>query len=312
MPSFRLPLFLSLIIHGLLLGLFTLLVHFSGNELEEHQIHFEIQRQKTTVADHPSLDSPKKPFIPILSESDFLPEPELLSQPDALPNHAWISFLHASQSRRIFFLEQDSDSSSKQLAVTDSVTMSPLRIGKVVPGSDPISDWIDRKNVGVPRPQISINSIARAIFADRPKKPQLDFMPTQTEVQSLSLLFKEDSLSDTELYPLLDVNQGLTFDRFIKEMDRLTGKGLVRREKISPQQIFSLFGFPIEMSAKNRRNPQYRYKPNIDQKTLSIFLDSRLYRVKEQLKQNPQDSVRLGRAIDQLEKKSTLLRAVHD
>jgi hypothetical protein len=52
-------------------------------------------------------------------------------------------------------------------------------------------------------------------------------------------------------------------------------RGLVERQQISPRHEFTVFGVAaIEMSARNRKNREYLYRPKISRQTMLTFLDA--------------------------------------
>ena len=68
-----------------------------------------------------------------------------------------------------------------------------------------------------------------------------------------------------------------------------------------------LFGTPIEISSKNRKNVLYVYEPKVDKKKLLDFLQAQLYLNMEKLRAQPADSSRITSRIHDLRQKIQIL-----
>ncbi|MBN2001042.1 hypothetical protein JW935_26085 [candidate division KSB1 bacterium] len=113
--------------------------------------------------------------------------------------------------------------------------------------------------------------------------PSLDFIPTETQVKALDIIFENEEITDIGIYAQMDTSFKVTAQDLITALDFLTEKGIVTRKVVSPQNKFRFFILPeewgIEMSAKNRKNRIYEYQAQIDREQLLNFLNASLYQV---------------------------------
>jgi hypothetical protein len=143
-------------------------------------------------------------------------------------------------------------------------------------------------------------------------KVQFDFLPTETHVQAMAALYKKGKATQKDLYLELDPSIPITAELFNRDLDLLVQKGFMTRKKISPENIFGIatpFGvIPIEMSRKNKLNPVYQYKCQVDRAKLLAFLQSNQFLLKEKMKKaSPADSVLLRSLIGRCEKEMETL-----
>ncbi|MBN2030922.1 hypothetical protein JW824_11845 [bacterium] len=138
---------------------------------------------------------------------------------------------------------------------------------------------------------------------DKKYPPQFNFVPSETQLNIISILSSRENATQLEIYSLLSSKPPITNEILNKDLDLLTYKGFLTREKISPQQIFDFFGIPIEMSHKNQLNSVYRYNLNIKEQELISYLQSRLYLLEEKLQTDPPDSSVIISKINTLQQK---------
>ncbi len=142
---------------------------------------------------------------------------------------------------------------------------------------------------------------------DKENPPQLNFIPSETQLNIISILSDNDDATQLEIYSFLSSRPSVTMEILNKELDLLTYKGFLTRKKISPQLIFNFFGTPIEMSRKNQLNPIYRYTLNIKKQDLLSYLQSKYFLLGEELQVNPSDSSAIISEMNTLQEKIFLL-----
>ena len=151
-----------------------------------------------------------------------------------------------------------------------------------------------------------------AVKPPKAKTPRLDFIPTEDQCKALNYLFAHGEGTQLDIYPGLETETPVTAAHFDRSLEKLYDKGLVQREKISPENLLLIAtpvgAVPVETSAKNRRNPVYQYSINVDRSLLLAYLDSRLLSVEERLVQCPADSSALKRERKRLQSRIALLR----
>jgi hypothetical protein len=136
---------------------------------------------------------------------------------------------------------------------------------------------------------------------------QFDFLPDETQIQAMSTLYKKGKATQKDLYLDLDRSIPMTAALFDKQLELLVEKGFVTRKKISPENLFGIatpFGvIPIEMSRKNKLNPVYEYKNQVDREKLLAFLQSNEFLLREKLrKAAPKDTAMVQKLIGRCER----------
>jgi hypothetical protein len=166
------------------------------------------------------------------------------------------------------------------------------RIRKRAGGSDVFSPWKNRT----------------AESHKEEKNPvRFDFLPDETHVQVMAALYQKGKATQKDLYLDLDPSIPMTAALFDKQLEFLVEKGFVSRKKISPENLFGIatpFGvIPIEMSRKNKLNPVYEYKNQVDRQKLLAFLQSNEFLLRERLKKAaPRDTAMVQKLIRRCEK----------
>jgi hypothetical protein len=141
---------------------------------------------------------------------------------------------------------------------------------------------------------------------------QLDFLPDETHVQVMAALYKNGKATQKDLYLSLDPSIPMTAGLFDRQLDFLVEKGLVTRKKISPENLFGIatpFGvLGFEMSRKNKLNPVYEYKSQLDREKLLAYLQSNEFLLHEKLKRTAAgDTAAVHRLIHRCEKEMGIL-----
>jgi len=136
---------------------------------------------------------------------------------------------------------------------------------------------------------------------------QFDFLPDETHVQVMATLYQKGKATQKDLYLELDRSIPMTAALFDKQLELLVEKGFVTRKKISPENLFGIatpFGvIGIEMSRKNKLNPVYEYKNQVDREKLLAFLQSHEFLLHERLKKAaPKDTAMVQKLIRRCEK----------
>ena len=165
--------------------------------------------------------------------------------------------------------------------------------------STPLQDYYMNRDI-----DIRASLIPPPDHQEKVHKTDYQYIPTTSQCRILSLL---DSLIETdqlELYLRFNQESEITMEAFLREMNQLYKKGFVKRKKISPQQLFSFFGVPIETSQKNRRNPVYSFHIQVDQAIVKRYLESKLDELSQKKILCAADSIQLC----ELQKKLTMLR----
>lgn len=178
----------------------------------------------------------------------------------------------------------------------------------VQPAEDPGADYL-KKISG--EPDFNKMGLAQSGKA-QPRKPQFNFIPTEDQARAMAYLFEHQHGTQLDMYPSMKTQKPITAVRFDRSMKKLTEKGFVHREKISPENLFvvatPVVAVPIEMSAKNRRNPVFNYTLNVAKKKVLAYLDSRLLKYRERLARFPADSVRTKSRIAIIQSRINIIR----
>jgi hypothetical protein len=136
---------------------------------------------------------------------------------------------------------------------------------------------------------------------------QLDFLPDETHVQVMSTLYEKGKATQKDLYLALDPSIPMTAGLLNKQLDFLVETGLLTRKKISPENLLGIatpFGvIPVEMSRKNKLNPVYEYKTQVEREKIMAYLQSNEFLLHERLKKAaPKDTAMVQRLIRRCEK----------
>lgn len=166
---------------------------------------------------------------------------------------------------------------------------------------DPISEQIQKRNTGTTPLLLPLTGLLDSEKSEKPNPPRFNFIPTVTQIQLLNVLFEKNKATQLAIYENLDTDIPATAEMVDHELEFLVEKGFLSRKKISPEQLFMLFGIPIEMSKKNRLNPLYQYSVQVDKKKLMTYLQAQLYLLREKLNDSLEDAYSLQTQIQHLE-----------
>jgi hypothetical protein len=103
----------------------------------------------------------------------------------------------------------------------------------------------------------------------------MSFEPSPVQLETLSLLSQKIEATQLDLYPLLSESPPILMEQFNRSLDELVIRGFLTKKKISPQNIFTFFYIPIEMSSKNRKNPVYLYALTVEPEELKNYLQTK-------------------------------------
>lgn len=128
-----------------------------------------------------------------------------------------------------------------------------------------------------------------------------DFIPSDLQLHVLNTLWQEGVATQNDIYRGLDTLYTITAEQLDRQLERMVRVGLVERKIISPQNLFTILSpirrYQIEMSAKNRRNRVYLYRPRVERKQVLQFLLARNYLVRSGDVGSPGEEKKLARKI---------------
>ena len=322
---------LSLSIHLLII---LLIRAFSAEFPIRHSIRIDIVQETVTtpVEPHTEEDTVPPPEIPdepetkpdVSVQSDSRPMsgpdiPDYAAWFDSLYDAAWLSAdsasLYNQEAWKQFVLKKMKEHYFTFIlpvpSTEDSQVLAFFPEGWGYPPSqgDDVADQIYKRNTGMnPLPSLlGLLSKIIPIKADKEPDPQFDFIPTVTQVRVLDVLYAKKKATQLEIYPLLDTSQPITAEGVNRQLEALMNKGFLSRRKISSEYHFMLFGTPIEISSKNRKNVLYVYESKVDRKKLLDFLQAQLYLNMEKLRTQPADSAAITLRIHALQQKIQIL-----
>lgn len=329
MKSFRLSLIISLAVHFIPLVLF-----FTFRQKiprGSRSIYFEIISKVPVTMTKTNTQPPSKMKIPskiqilpqesdsllsssklqpfakdTIAYSDSLVELIMLSDTSSIFNQeGWKKFV-TKRVKKQYFLSQETQHFQEDSNV---LIFSLGELENPVPRSDEISDLIDKRNQGIKPPMLPLETFSK-LMENKSQiqiSPQFDFIPTKAQIQALSFLYKKKKATQLDIYSAFDTTLPITAEGLNQNLNVLLKKGFLFRKKISPENTFSFFGIPIEMSRKNRLNPVYLYQPKVSRTKIMTYLQARLYLLKEKLRSAPTDSSKIIPKIQDLQEKIQIL-----
>jgi len=126
------------------------------------------------------------------------------------------------------------------------------------------------------------------------KREMIQNPPTLLEISILKQLWKTNRERDFELYSRLDTTLRVTHPQFNLVLEAMTQKGWLKREKVSPQNLFTLMtplgAKQIEVSPLNRKNPVFEYQPLVSKADVLTALDIVLHNIQDP-NRTPSDSL---------------------
>ncbi|MGH7456423.1 MAG: BlaI/MecI/CopY family transcriptional regulator [bacterium] len=160
-----------------------------------------------------------------------------------------------------------------------SLNQSELR--SLSPRVDNIDERLRREQLGAPSLFNVGNLIGAGVkylaerFGAGGAKPQpLAVIPSDLEIEVMKVLWQQPEATTSTIYAQLDSTR-LTAVDLQRVLDAMAERGLLERRQISPRHEFTILGaIPIEMSAKNRKNREYLYRPQVTRQTMLTFLDA--------------------------------------
>ncbi|MDZ7359250.1 MAG: hypothetical protein ONB46_00795 [candidate division KSB1 bacterium] len=161
-----------------------------------------------------------------------------------------------------------------------TLRLRQLQLEANPPRVDQIDEKFRREQLGLP-PMSNIGDLigkgvkylAEKLSASAEKDP-LAVIPSETEIDVMNVLWKKNAATSMELYVDLD-SVNLTALDLQQTLAVMTDRGLLDRQQISPRHEFTILGaIPIEISAKNRKNREFLYRPKVTRQTMLTFLDA--------------------------------------
>ena len=299
MKRYRIPITYSLLIHFFLAVLLFLLWEKPIPEKKLVRMLFEIEESKQ------QSDVIKEPHD-IHEEKKTVISPEL-SEPVRQPEHQQIVNFENKPSWNDIVRKENEKAEDRKPGLSQTFqTISPFESLVLTneKKNDRIADQIRQQELGTTL--LLFNPILQP--EKQKKNPvQFDFIPSEAQLQSLRQLFHKGKASQLELYPNLILSRPITAEDFNRSLDMLVKKGFVSRKKISPENILYVQGIPIELSARNRKNPVYLYTVNVRKNQTITYLQAKLYQLKEELAASMADSPKLRNQIRDLNDKIQIL-----
>lgn len=303
MKTLRIAIFISLLVHLIML-LISTSITWQADSPQEVEIRFVAEPQEIPIvqAEEPETPPPVQPRVP---ESDELPADEVspepvppatdIVQPDTADTFDVQDFFTQSP---LLALKQpmgdinmdtgDTAADTRVSAQAPFFTPQESLQFKTQPGPfDKIQDGIDKRSTGTQAP-LSLNQaiqegakyLTDVLNPDENDKPvRMDFIPSESELAVLRVLWEQPKVTDHEIYATIDTSVRITAEGLNGVLERLTDKGLLQRTMVSPRHEFTFPLGSVEMSAKNRRNRVYAYQSRIEAEEVLRYLNAVLYRV---------------------------------
>ncbi len=316
MKCLRFSLIISLLTHVLLL---TLLSTIQRNREQSHgPIHLTLTPKTPDLKIPSSLKRTESPLSLSKPYEEQIPEPGG-SKPTTEPTQvdpnlllktpSWKTFLEKAKKKQTL-LTTKPKSLPKDFILQDRFqTWIQTLTYQNIFYRDDISEYIKKQTQGTSSFFLSPRIITKQ--TDKKIPPKFDFIPTETQLHTLTHLYKKGKATQVDIYPNLETSKPMTAEGLNRSLDFLVKKGFLTKKKISPQNIFTIqtpIGvFPIEMSRKNLLNPVYLYEPRVDRTQLMAYLQAIRFLLQEKLRSAPADSSTLVPQIQNLQEKILIL-----
>jgi hypothetical protein len=290
MKQRSLSLLISLLIHCLLVFIFTFFPHKHIPENDQVRLLFEIDdNHRQPVPDpryHESTNTPEQ--IPKPPSEQTFPHRTI-----DLPS--WASVVKREKKKAEVFFSKPSRTLQTEAPVLlwNDVKYDP----RTMPKYDPVAELIRKQEMGTE--SLMFAPVIEPVM--KKKIPvQFDFIPSEAQVRSLQQLYEKGKASQVELYPNLTLSEPVTAEDYNKSLDMLVQKGFISRKKISPENILYVMGVPVELSSRNRRNPVFLYTANVTKNKTITFIQAKLQQLKEKQAVSLPDSMKLRKKIEEL------------
>jgi len=215
------------------------------------------------------------------STSDTLDAKAVLSGESRQARQHWL--------RRQLFVENiltqsavsSSDSSLRfRIESQSPLSLSQSQLEAIPPRLDQLEEKFRREQLGLPPMSHIGDLIGKGVkyLAEKlgggAEKAPLSVIPSEVEIDVMNVLWKKNAATSAEIYADLD-SVNLTALDLQQTLAVMADRGLLDRRQISPRHEFTILGaIPIEMSAKNRKNREYLYRPIVTRQTMLTFLDA--------------------------------------
>lgn len=159
------------------------------------------------------------------------------------------------------------------------LSLNQSQLEALAPRLDAITEKFRREQLGQPPTAPLGTLIGKGLkylagkLGGAPNNP-LAIIPSETEVEVMTILWKKNFATSTEIYADLDSAQ-LTAAELQQTLAVMADRGLLNRQQISPRNELTILGVvPVEMSAQNRKNREYLYHANVSRQNMLTFLDA--------------------------------------
>ena len=155
-------------------------------------------------------------------------------------------------------------------------------------GADRIERDIHTRNTGsarlIPLSDI-LREAAKKLFKGKERRGALrmDFIPSDAQLEALNVIWDSGAATDQAIYAGIDTALRTTSADLNRALKRMADRGVLTRKIVSPRNELTVMtplgSRQIEMSAKNRRNRVYEYRPHITRDEMVIYLQAVLTQV---------------------------------
>lgn len=157
--------------------------------------------------------------------------------------------------------------------------------------SDRAAEEIYQRSFGAPQP-VPLSDLLKAgaalltkglIGGEKTKKPKLTFIPTESELDVLDIVWEQEKATQLDIYADLDTSNTLSAEELDRVLEQMVAKRLLKRKQISPKDeimvLTPLGSFAAEKNPLNMLNRVYLYEPTVKRDELLLFLNAVLYQV---------------------------------
>jgi len=322
MAGYKQTLLISLLIHAALLFLAVILLRPSMVKQKTIKVNIDLQEIENFEELKPVINQQIKQILP----SDHPQQPGLSDLPEKEPEtRSNMQNLQRDSIslRRNKYTGIIQKLPKKKSNVTLKFTQDSLLIIQkkswqktiksflnLEPPVNEITEMIKKQNDGSAKIFFTPQNITNK--KKKKYKIQYNFIPTAAEIHTIAFLFKsEKKKSQLDLYANLDSTIITTAENFDRSLNHLIKKGFLNRKKVSPQNIMMFVtpvgGVPVEMSAKNRKNPVFEYELKVSKDKLIDYLHSCLFKLQLKLNTSPSDTTAIKKKIKDIEQKIGIL-----
>jgi predicted transcriptional regulator len=166
-----------------------------------------------------------------------------------------------------------------RLQQNSALSLNQSELRSLSPRVDNIDERLRREQIGAP----SLFNVGNLIGAGMKYLAEklgaggaqpLAVIPSELEIDVMKVLWQQPEATTSTIYAKLDSTR-LTAVDLQSALDAMAERGLLERRLISPRHEFTILGaISLEMSAQNRKNREYLYRPQVTRQTMLAFLDA--------------------------------------